>query len=166
MYDFAEDSTSNIPIAFRKVSIYDISNFVDGLTCAYRFKDDGFYLLNPFIRELAKLPRSSSSDGHSNFRFGFGRDDTTGEYKLVRLFSSDNLNHYSCEILTLGAQQQQWRYLGKTPCPVLSTDPVYLQGTLCWKGSNNSLLAFDIRREDIYVLYLEHVVQILSCQYG
>lgn len=152
LYDYFKDGTfamhSSYKISIKQQVLYVMSNFVNGLTCAYvELSVDGdLFLLNPFIREYAQLLSIRNNCNRSD-SFGFGYDVSTGKYKLVRLFFPPDLPKTTqyCEIQTIGTQE--WRYLGEIPCQVTRAYPVYVDGAIYWKGLGLTLLRFDVKLE-------------------
>ncbi|XP_020262302.1 F-box/kelch-repeat protein At3g23880-like [Asparagus officinalis] len=111
---------------------YELSNFVDGLICAYsRTARYDTYILNPMIRELQKLPKNSDrqEDG-LNESFGLGIDVAIRRYKVVRLCSYPGSNRVRCEIYNVGTTR--WKSLGEAPFGFGGTKPVFLHGALHW----------------------------------
>ncbi|XP_020263850.1 F-box/LRR-repeat protein At2g43260-like isoform X2 [Asparagus officinalis] len=115
---------------------YQLSNFVDGLTCAYGFtgKSD-LYLLNPMTRELQKLGKNSRRREYFKYEnFGLGVDLTMGLCKIVRLCTcSDDRRVVQCEVYNVVTMQ--WRFLGEAPFELFNhSNSVFFRGALHWIG--------------------------------
>ncbi|XP_020250541.1 F-box protein At5g49610-like [Asparagus officinalis] len=118
---------------------YKLSNFVDGLTCAYSwYTKSDMYLLNPMTRELRRIRKNYGRQKgfeSEHERVGLGIDMSTGKYKIVRLFSHSK-SRFHCEIFTVGTAQ--WRCLGETPFGICyDHNPILLHGALHWIGSDH-----------------------------
>ncbi|XP_020258911.1 putative F-box protein At3g16210, partial [Asparagus officinalis] len=145
-----EDCSFDFKPQFRNDhSTYKLSNSVDGLVCVTQLRDGRhLYLLNPFSKEVVRLPPPPSGRrGRKSNRVGLGVDPTTGIYKLVRLFRKEDRywDPWGCEVLSVGPHQE-WQNLGDTPCILSWLDQVavFVNGFLHWWAPERQVMAFDL----------------------
>jgi len=146
-YDFMEDGKIKEYLSENRLGApCSLSNSVGGLTYAITHGSNGGlnYLLNPMTGDHLEVPKNCLSHTSS----GLGFDASTGEYKIVGLFTADTLRTYACEVLTVGSQVWR-RYLGEIPCLTVFDPPVFVHGALHWKAwaLTPNILTFDIKNE-------------------
>ncbi|KAI9177192.1 hypothetical protein LWI28_012144 [Acer negundo] len=99
---------------------FDIKGSCKGLLCLCDSSTrDSLYAYNPFTRNYIELPKSIDETLYLSLVFGFGFNQTTKEYKVVKVF-------------TLG--KPSWRSLGKIPHFLYAQGPsqVLVNGRLHW----------------------------------
>lgn len=134
----------------RETCSHRMSNSCDGLVCVYGERNT--YVLNPCIREVLVLPETdniaSSAANSTDCSVALGYDISTGEYKVVRLFSrlrrcrrrrlfrsmdsGSSSSTVGCEIFSLGSLS--WRSVGDAPPCTVRNDllPVVVNGAIHW----------------------------------
>ncbi|XP_021282737.1 putative F-box protein At2g02030 [Herrania umbratica] len=132
----------------------------DGVVCFYGTKT--ILVCNPSTREFQRFFFGSDYFVGQPMRFdptvGFGRDQVTKEFKLVRFFnpSGTSDDFRMCEVFTLGPDPEvSWRRLGEAPYSVRGLPgqrPVYVNGALHWITSFNrhrweAVVSFDLHTE-------------------
>ncbi|KAF9593293.1 hypothetical protein IFM89_021049 [Coptis chinensis] len=114
------------------------------------------YLWNTYTREYKRIPNSNSSTKNVRAAFGFGYNDTTKDYQVVRIVSFCDENcHSEVEVYSLG--ENLWRRIEDIPYKI-SEEKVtgkLVSGAVHWIAtrSNKSLrsprigIAYDIKGE-------------------
>ncbi|KAK1275260.1 hypothetical protein QJS04_geneDACA011157 [Acorus gramineus] len=137
--------------------LYRVSNSCDGLICVIGEKTA--YVINPATKEFLKLP---SGTPHRKERYEFMAqiglyfDNQTHEYKLVRLFISED--GIGCEIFTLGGKSSSWRRIDDPPTIVHADPPIFVNGALHWTVEHNiyvdpgAIMSFDVQSEKFAII--------------
>lgn len=134
-------------------SHYELSNIVNGVTCAIRsLNTSNIYLLNLTTQTLVKSLRCCQrGDGYPDI-IGLGFDSSKGVYKIVRLFYCRGQNSYFCKVISVGETDVgEWRFIGKIFWPILGNPPVFLNGILYWQSQlcQSGLTTFDVEEEKL-----------------
>ncbi|KAL0731359.1 hypothetical protein Bca4012_027453 [Brassica carinata] len=157
-----------------------ITESCDGLTCIY--STFLTYVINPATRWYRKVPESRCQARvkalmerdliaikerrvpqiKSFPALGFGKDNITGIYKLVWLWSStylngDDQNNNTCEVFSFDSNNNTWNdVVVSCPAPVIhGMSPVHAHGSLHWLIDSlleTQLLSLDLHTETFTVV--------------
>ncbi|KAL3502291.1 hypothetical protein ACH5RR_036740 [Cinchona calisaya] len=130
----------------------------NGLLCL-----DAYYsiiLWNPWIRKILTIPNPVVQHKLSGYRrsyrryffYGFGYDDATDDYKVVRL--ADHQSPAWCEVKVYSLKKNCWKRLPNFPYRrILGTFSITCAGILSncalhWLVEGNNVAAIDLRTEE------------------
>ncbi|GLU11069.1 hypothetical protein SLE2022_278400 [Rubroshorea leprosula] len=143
---FARQECVDLPSCYENV-MFSASNHCDGIICLYDgYNSDGTTIMtNPGIREFMVLPESCiplptalyECHGETTF-FGFGFDQVTNDYKIVRILEFASLYgspvaNPQAEVYTLSSNS--WRQIEFTDCWMRSYESelsTYWNGACYW----------------------------------
>ena len=126
-----------------------------------------FYLCNPITHQFVILPECSPQTwGHA---IGFGHVPSTGEYKVVRIFTAEFVHgddidgDFGCEIFSIKREgnyyssSDSWRVINRSKCPYpIRNSAVFVNGRLHWvvntecpfpPDHDNAIIFFDLASE-------------------
>ncbi|XP_027152451.1 F-box protein At5g49610-like [Coffea eugenioides] len=144
----------------------------NGLLCIYRRyfllgMIGPFHLCNPITHQFEILPECSPQTwGHA---IGFGHVPSTGEYKVVRIFTAEFVHgddidgDFGCEIFSIKREgnyyssSDSWRVINRSKCPYpIRNTAVFVNGRLHWvvntecrfpPDHDNAIIFFDLASE-------------------
>ncbi|CAN6878641.1 unnamed protein product [Brassica oleracea] len=126
----------------------------DGLVCIP--EQDWINVLNPWTKQLRRFCFGAWSSGYSRV-MGFGSDEVTGRYKVVKMEIWSYSDHCGVECSVLDVETGEWWMLSppsyKLLCPLshkLSRKSVCVNGSIYWLqhvGSGYKILALDLHKE-------------------
>ncbi|KAK1286094.1 putative F-box protein [Acorus calamus] len=137
--------------------LYRVSNSCDGLICVIGEKTA--YVINPATKEFLELPSGTphkKTSRHCMAQLGLYFDNETHEYKVVRLFRSED--GIGCEIFTLGGKSSSWRRIDNPPAVVHADPPIFVNGALHWTVAHNiyvgptAIMSFDVQSEKFAIM--------------
>ncbi|KAL5865338.1 hypothetical protein ACOSQ3_002852 [Xanthoceras sorbifolium] len=136
--DYEEDQRVNkirVPI----FPEFEIKGSCKGLLCLYDSSTrDSLFVYNPFTRKYIELPKSIDETlylYHLSVVFGFGFNQTTKEYKVVKVvYWMNALRVLQSEIQNFTLGKPAWRSLGKIPFDLYDLGPsqVLVNGRIHW----------------------------------
>lgn len=139
LYELGEDS-------------FQVSNSCRGLVCIYgRFSTT--YVVNPSIKEVLEAPRTKN---RAQASIALVHDESSGKYKLIRLFELAVRDRTGCEIFELGSYS--WRAAPYALSSVkYNSLPVVVNGAIYWLANlvlqdETIVISLDIKSERFNII--------------
>ncbi|PWA88862.1 F-box associated interaction domain-containing protein [Artemisia annua] len=132
LYDVLFHNSANhtllLEIPFQQTRGFRIIGSCNGLMCLFGVDDNTLFIYNPSTRATNILPPSKQGADWYVFS-GFGYDETTHDYKVVKLWRC--WPYWGTVIYSLKAGS--WKEIGRFPLVKLFNDGKFLNGALHWE---------------------------------
>ena len=147
LYDVLFDEYGNNPLLlknpFQQTLGFKIVGSCNGLMCLFGGDDNTLYIYNPSTRRTNIFPGSKRWAGSRWVSYGFGYDETTHDYKVVKIWPCDRTSlHLYTMIYSLKAGS--WKEIGRFPCLSTFNDGKFLNGALHWAAGDGWADSMDI----------------------
>ncbi|XP_024029788.1 F-box protein CPR1, partial [Morus notabilis] len=186
VHDESKVVESDVPDVMQHLELIEIIGSSNGLVCLQHYLfGDAIMLWNPETRECRNLPKAplcvTSSTSVANlqlsrpsvFALGFGFDDRSEDYKLVRIVQDNETNPWKSvinHVQVFTTSSDSWRVVKQIlgfSFHNTGQAGVLFSGALYWLVQKEDLrdrfcfLSFDLRNEEMRIISLpDHVVQI------
>ncbi|KAM7522691.1 hypothetical protein LguiA_012593 [Lonicera macranthoides] len=166
LYSINLDSLDNaVTLNYRQLNLNEqsilatkIVGSCNGLLCLNN-SEKYIFLWNPATRKYRKSPVSRVRLGFQFVAFGFGYDDVSDDYKVVRMvqfYEEDAKHSFRSEVSIYSMKPDSWRRIGDFPYYFTyeRVSGVLASGALHWvvtrnrSSSENLIVAFDLRTEE------------------
>ena len=145
LFDKSANNTLLLENPIQQTRGFRIVGSCNGLMCLFGVDDYTLFIYNPSTRTTNILPPSKQGAGWLGVFYGFGYDETTHDYKVVKIWRYDRPWPYSVwDTMIYSLKAGSWKEIDCFPSVNPANDGKFLNGALHWVTGDASSGSEDI----------------------